>query len=282
MCTVFVCLCVPTLRTFLSVKTLCTHVELCILNIVCSVIFFLVNNSKESHSGNDVNTSTSFEDLEVEFAKMTDQIKQALLKSNRSVVALIEQLRAISGVKEKNVPIFQEDIFERVTSIDLLWQKLSSFWSLLDYDILLYLIQLIDCEETNRILNDFLSKINPLKLQDKELVLNCSLFERECMIPKLRVKLKTENCDYNTVQRVKETLCKQFDLEKYSVCLKSIKKGCFELIYQVSKYMKTYLLQFKVTGYIVSELAAHKIISLQLDNETELKIPSTVTYLVCT
>ena len=236
----------------------------------------------ESYDGNVISTSSCFDKLEVEFAKMTDRIKQALIKSNKNVVSLIEQLRTISGVKEKNVPIFQDDIFERVTSIDLLWQKLSGFWSLLDYDVLICLIEIIDYEETNKILKDFLSKIDISELEDKELVLKCSLFKRECMKPKLRVKLKTEKCDPITIKCVKQTLCKQFDLENYALCLKSIKQGCFELFYQTSKHMMMYLLEFKVTGYIITELAAKKIICLQSDDDKELNIPSTVTHLVCT
>lgn len=246
------------------------------------MILFSAITSTESYNENIISTSSGFDKLEVEFAKMTDRIKQALIQHNKNVSSLIEQLRTISGVKEKNVPIFQDDVFERVTSIDLLWQKLSGFWSLLDYDLLIYLIEIIDYEETNKILKDFVSKIDISKLQDKELVLKCTLFEQECMKPKLRVKLKTEECDANTVKCVKQSLCKQFKLEDYALCLKSIKQGCFELIYQTSKHMMMYLLEFKVTGYIITELAAQKIICLQSDDDKELRIPSAVTHLVCT
>ena len=227
-----------------------------------------------------VNVSITFEELEVDFAKMTNRIKEVLLKSNLNIVSVIEQLRAISGVKAKNVPIFQEDVFERINSIELLWQKLSGFWSLLDYDLLMYLIKIIGSEEAKKIMDDFLSKIDLSKLQDKELILHCAKFERECMRPILRVKLKTESCDPVTIKNAKECLCKTFDLESYSLYLRSIKEGCFELIYQVSQHIKIYLLQFKVTGYIVTKLAAHEIVCLQLD-DIELKLPSTVTYLVC-
>ena len=236
----------------------------------------------EGSAGTLISTSTSFEELAVEFAKMTNRIKQALLKHNLNIVSLIEQLRAVNGVKEKKIPIFKEDIFEKVTSIELLWQKLSNFWCLLDYDLLIYLVRLSECEEAAKILNDFISKIDLSKLQDKDIVLKCTLIEQECMKPMLRVKVNTEKCDEHATKRVKETLCKQFDLEKYSLCLKCIKQGCFELIYQVSKNVMTYLLEFKITGHIVTELAAQNIVSLQCDDDKELKIPSTVTYLVCT
>lgn len=213
---------------------------------------------------------------------MTNRIKQALLKLDFDVVSLIEQLRSMTGVKEKKVPIFQEDVFEKVTSIELLWQKLSNFWSLVDYDLLMYLVRLINHEEVTKILDDFISKIDLSKLQDKDIVLNCTLIEQGCMKPKLRVKVNTEECDEQTTKHIKETLCKQFELEKYSLYLRCIKQGCFELVYHVPKHIMMYLLGFKVTGHIMTELAAQNIICLQSDDDKELQIPSTVTYLVCT
>ena len=236
----------------------------------------------ESSAGTVINTSTFFEELEIEFARMTDSIKQALLKLDLNVVSLIEQLRPMTGVKEKKVPIFQDDIFEKVTSIELLWQKLSNFWSLLDYDLLMYLVRLINREEITKILDDFISKIDLSKLQDKDIVLQCTLIEQECMKPKLRVKVNTEECDEHATKRIKETLCKQFDLEMYSLYLRGIKQGCFELVYHVPKHVMMYLLEFKVTGHIMTELAAQNIICLQCDDDKELQIPATITYLVCT
>ena len=67
---------------------------------------------------------TSIDDIEVEFAIMTDKIKEALINENIDVVSLIEQLCAISVVSDKNVPLFDKDVFERIQSINDFWREL--------------------------------------------------------------------------------------------------------------------------------------------------------------
>ena len=53
---------------------------------------------------------------------MTSNIKQALINNNVDVAVLIERLCAISAVKNENVPLFDEDVFERIQSIDKFWK----------------------------------------------------------------------------------------------------------------------------------------------------------------
>ena len=91
------------------------------------------NNPKKSEI---TKTLTCIEDIELEFAKMTNKIKEELSKyvSDSDVVSLIEQLRAISAVKDRKVPLFGEDTFKRVSNVRSLWQILSGFWSIYDYD----------------------------------------------------------------------------------------------------------------------------------------------------
>ena len=61
---------------------------------------------------------------------MTTRIKEALHKNNISVAVLVEQLCAVSAVSNKKVPIFDEDMYEKITSVDELWRKLKK---LLEY-----------------------------------------------------------------------------------------------------------------------------------------------------
>ena len=53
---------------------------------------------------------------------MTNSIKQALISNNVDVVSLIEQVCVISTVKNKKVPLFDEDVFEKIKSIDDFWK----------------------------------------------------------------------------------------------------------------------------------------------------------------
>ena len=222
-----------------------------------------------------------FQDLEIEFAKMTERIKQALIKKNIKVTSLVEQLRAITAVKLKNVPIFDEDIFKTVTTVELLWQKLSACWSLLDYDVLICIIRIIECEEANDILDEFLSNIDVSTLEDVDLVLCCTEYKIQGSRPRLRIKLAINEVavDFKVREKVKGIVCEEFQLEKYSLIFTTIKKGCFELIFGVSKPVMLYMLQYQITGYAMAEFAAKKIILLEINDE-ELSIPPSIMTMV--
>ena len=73
---------------------------------------------------------TSIIDIEKEFAKMTTEIKNALINTNVDVAELITQLCAITVVRNKKVPLFDEDVFTKIQSIDDLWKKLRSYMTM--------------------------------------------------------------------------------------------------------------------------------------------------------
>ena len=99
-------------------------------------------------------------DIEIQFAKMTIRIKQALINNNVDVVLLIKQLCAISAVKNKMMPLFDAAVFKRIESIDDFWKMLRSFLSIFDYELLLYVVEISDCKEAQQILDEYLSKVS--------------------------------------------------------------------------------------------------------------------------
>ena len=201
---------------------------------------------------------------------MTSRIKQALINNNVDVVSLIEQLCAISAVKNKNVPIFDEDVFEDIKSIDGFWRKLRTFWNIFDYDLLQCVVEISDCEEAQDILENFLSGIDPSAIKDVDLVLHCKEERWEGSLkPVLRIKVKTEKCTLDTKQMVEKVVSKTYKLENYALHLQSLKDGCIELSYYISKPLKLYLLQFKITENVMAEFLTHHIVSLHID-ELEL------------
>ena len=116
--------------------------------------------------------------------------------SNVNVISLIEQLRSVSAVKDKEVPIFASDTFERVSDIKSLWQILSGHWTIFDYDILKLVFKFTKCEEAKRIFNNFLLKIDPALIDDVDLVMFYKVYERSGFTkPLLRVKLKADICN---------------------------------------------------------------------------------------
>ena len=219
---------------------------------------------------------TRIRQIEVQFAKMTNRIKEALISNNINVVSLVEQLCTISAVSNKNVPLFDEDVFEKVKSIDEFWRRLRSFWNIFDYELLWYVIEVSECREAQEIFEEFLSRIDPSAIEDADLVLDCRVEERVGSLkPVLRIKVNAEKCTLNVKKDVEEIVSKTYNLNKYALHFQGIKEGCIELLYYISKPLKLYLLQFEVTGSILAEFLAHKIISIHID-EFELKTPPNI------
>ena len=218
---------------------------------------------------------SSFDELELEFAKMTHKIKNALIKNNTDVGSLIEQLSTMSTVKGKKVPLFEENIFEKVKTVEDLWKILRNHWSICDYDILNYVLEIVHCDEANDIHEEFLSRIDPGVLKDAELIISCREYKGEGLKEHLRVKLIVETLTTEIKEQAKKTISQAYNLEKYALKFKGIKKGCIELIYGISKALKSYLLQCEVTGHDLSDLSACNIVYLQICDK-KLKIPSEI------
>ncbi|XP_065900577.1 uncharacterized protein [Dysidea avara] len=78
----------------------------------------------------------SIQELEVKFAKVTNRIKQQVFNHPRiNPMSLIEQLRTVSAVRDQHVPLLDEDVFTRVTTMEQLWRKLTNYWTIYNYDI---------------------------------------------------------------------------------------------------------------------------------------------------
>ena len=215
---------------------------------------------------------TKLEDIEIEFAKMTNRIKETLISNNVNVVSLMEQLCTISAVSSKKVPLFDEDIFEKVTSVNEFWRKLRMFWNIFDYDLLKYVIKISDCREAQEIFEKFLSRIDPAGIEGVDLVLHCKIEDWKGLLkPVLRIKVNATKCSLGVVQRAKNIVSKMYDLKIYSLHFKGIKEGCIELIYYISKAMMMYFQEFKITGGNLAELSSYQIISLHI-NDIDLKL----------
>ena len=207
------------------------------------------------------------EDIEVEFAIMTQKVKQALIKSNIDVDSLIQQLRAISGVRNRNVPLFDKEVFTELKSVEDFWKTLSTFWNIYDYDLLRFIIKITECEDAQRILEKFLSRIDPAIIEDADLVLHCKVDQKEGWPkPTLRIKINTEKCNGYIKEKVKNIVSKTYNLQEYTLCFKGIKEGCIELMYHISIAVMTYLLQCRITSRILTEFLACKIVNIYVDD----------------
>ena len=205
---------------------------------------------------------------------MTDKIKQALINGKINVDSLVEQLHSISGVKNRNVPLFDEEVFTKIKSVEEFWKTLSTFWSIYDYDILRFIIKITNCEDTQKALKEFLSKIDPTVIEDVDLELDCRVEQKEeWRKPKLRIKINAEKCTFGIRKEVEEMVSRTYNLQRYALYFKGIKDGCIELIYHISRAVVTYLLQCKITGRILTEFSACKVISIYV-NDVDILVSS--------
>lgn len=199
---------------------------------------------------------------------MTNIIKEELSKyvSDSDVISLIEQLRAIPAVKDKKVPLFGEDTFKRVSNLRSLWQILSEFWSIYDYDILKLVLNIINCEKADKIFDQFFLQIDPAVIDDVDLVIHCRVYEREFTKPILRVKIKVDRCSRHHKEEVTKVLSEKFNLKEFALRLKGIREGCVELMYEISEELKLYLLSCVVAGSDAQHMVNCGIIHLEIDN----------------
>ena len=220
---------------------------------------------------------TSIKQIEVQFAKMTQRIKEALIRNNVNVVSLIEQLCTISAVSNKKIPLFDKDMSEDITSINEFWKRLKCFWrNIFDYDLLWYVIEVSECREAEEIFERFLSRIDPSAIEDVDLVPHCRVEHWEGSLkPVLRIKVNAEKCTVRIKKMVEEVVSKRYQLDKYALHFQCIKEGCIELLYYISQPLKSYLLDFEISESILTEFLANHIISLHID-EFVLKVPSKI------
>ena len=130
----------------------------------------------------------------MEFGIITNKIKEVLCNSPVDVVSVIEKLQACSAVKDKNVPLFDEEVFKNVTTVENLWQNLSRYWSIFDYNVLRILLRFVKCKRADDILEGYLLRVDISAIEDHtDLVHHYEVFERQGLIkPLLRVKIKAK------------------------------------------------------------------------------------------
>ena len=201
---------------------------------------------------------------------MVTKIQEALEKSNADVSKLLIKLKSSSAVRDRKIPLFEKDIFREITSIDKLFETLSGYWYLFDYDVLVYLVNTAECKEAKTIYDNFLASFDSSVMSNYKLILQYDEYmHKEGLLPgtcKLRVKVARDECTVEVEKEVKEIISEHFKLEKYALVFKGIKQGCIELIYQISYSVKSYMLQHKLNRYDILQLKAQKIIILKFDN----------------
>ena len=208
--------------------------------------------------------------LEVDFGIMVDEIKEAFKENNVDVSSLLTNLRVCKAVEYRDIPVFADNIFHEVESIDRLFEILSGYWFLFDYCILDYLVSVANCQAAKSIYEDFLAGFDcaavvpPVILEVKQLP------KSSCI---LWIKVSEHKRTSAVLQEVKELICRIYGLQKFALIVRGIKEGCIELVCQMPALVKPYVLHYKFTVDDILDLKAHKITAIKLDDDAELIIP---------
>ena len=200
-----------------------------------------------SHDDEVINVHKIRKDLNLKFCDVAQKIKQALIKNNTNVSVLIEKLQTYYSdqIDSKPIPLFDDDVFIKVDTIESLWKKLSKLWNIYDYDLLELIIELSECEEATQIFEDFKSKINLSMLEKEDMVLQYKEVEEKGSLkqPMLRVKVAAKKITPKFIQQVKQLLSKTFDFSKYHLHCVAITEGCVEINFRTSTKLLLYIME---------------------------------------
>ena len=225
---------------------------------------------------------TTLNDAIIQFDKLKEEVFKALCDSNINVSSFIEDLSALSAVKSDSiksdsipVPLFDDHLFNWVTTIEELWNKLKMFWlSFFDCNVLEIFLQKSKCERVIKVFNNFSSKINQSSVLDnKDLVDFYNENQSLVFVPSLfRIKVNTEKCTNCTIENIQQILSKTFNLQKGALYVIDVKKGSVEIIFGMSEKLIPYFLNYIITDDILLKLHEYCILTLQVKDK-EINIP---------
>ena len=223
----------------------------------------------------DTNKLTNIADVQYEFHVMTKNIGKVLSSTIGDVTAFIEKLQTLYAVDYEKVPLFEKDTFSEVETFDSLWEKLSSYWNIFDYDLLYKVTKF--SKEATLIFQEFTSKIDPF-IQDWNFVLVSEIHERKGnkkdLRSLLRIKVNAKICNCYAKNKVKKLLSEVYKLENYALCFKEITKGCIEInLKATSGRSLTYIREHDIYGRDIPKFADLKIRSIRIDNEEIRLLP---------
>ena len=142
-----------------------------------------------------------------------------------------------------------------------------------DYDLLLELVESINCSESIKLLDDFAEHLKDSILKDLDLMsVDGELKSQTVLSGTHTFKIKYNGkCTLKSQAVIKKTICECFRLKKLSIIFKGAQEGCVTFVYQISSAVKSYLLQFQINDSAVAQLAIRKITHILIDDEELLK-----------
>ena len=204
---------------------------------------------------------------QAKYVKVVNRIKHLFEQQNYDVGDLI---LCLATQDDDNVTVFSsDDAFKKVTSLNLLFQQISNYCNMYDYEILTTLVEAFECETAMQLLDDFSKELQNSILNDLDLLSeDGELRDIKSLMPgtfKLEIKYLGSKFTENTQKYIKRIMYETFRLKANSIVFRGVQQGCVALIYQISATVKSYLLQYSLSFEEAKNLSYHKIKYIEVD-----------------
>ena len=212
--------------------------------------------------------------LKAEFTRVSENICNIFKGKDLNVPSLI---RKLASLDDEKITIFSTDeALISIHSIDELFFHIGKNCNIYDYELLIALVESVECEDAVQILDKFTEKIHSSVFSDLDLLCDDGeLRNPKDFLPethKLKIKYVGGDCTLKTEKLVKRIIYQYFRLKKGSIIFKGVEDGCVAFIYQISPAVKAYLQQYPITAEEVFS-DKNKIMCLIIDDE-EVKFPA--------
>ena len=191
--------------------------------------------------------------IQLHFFKISYLIKEALIKNEVDVGLLIELLCATSAVKNKQIPIFDKEVLEKIRSIDEFWERLRGLLKICNVELLKCIVEISGCKEAQDVLEEFLPKFIPAAVEDLE-----RYWEEERWVelpmPVLSVTMCCNKFSLKVIKSVEEMMSKIYKTNEYALHFFRAEQDPVILHYHVSQSLSTYIDTAKIPENAAAEL----------------------------
>ena len=209
--------------------------------------------------------------LRMMYSKVVRKLIHIFKENNIDIEELITILR-FDDVK-KNSIFSADNVFNTITTEIQLFQHVAKYCKgIYDYRVLNVLIQASECPEAIKELTDFTELLQNSILTEIDLMSeHGELLHPDDFMPgtyKFIIEYVGGKCTIETKEMVQSIVEQSVRLKKGVLVFKGFDVGSILFIYQISKAVKNYLLQYKFTKPDVRFLEGNNITSLMVDGVT--------------
>ena len=218
----------------------------------------------------------TFVTLNERYAEVVAQIQSMMKLKGFKISDLICNLKTIDT--DKSTIFSKHKAFTKITKMDDLFFWIAKYCNIYNYDLLVSLLESIECAEAKELIDDFTIELQHSVFKELNLSSQVEYSHIPNPVPRtqtLVIKYIGDKCTIKTENFIRNVICSCFHLKAWSVTFDHVQDGCIALVYRISSDVKSYLLQYETTVNDVTLLKECHIQSIIVDDEV-LEIPSKV------